>query len=88
MRKIIDRLLKDIINKISEKGASFTVTDVAKEIILDKGYDAKYGARPLKRAIQRELEDKLSKLSLTGCITEGKNIIADAKNGEIVVYVN
>ncbi len=88
LRKIIDLFLKDIINKISEKGASFTVTDVAKEIILDKGYDAKYGARPLKRAIQRELEDKLSKLSLTGCITEGKNIIADAKNGEIVVYVN
>ncbi len=88
LRKIIDLLLKDIINKISEKGASFTVTDAAKEIILDKGYDAKYGARPLKRAIQRELEDKLSKLSLTGRITEGKNIIADAENEEVVVYVN
>jgi ATP-dependent Clp protease ATP-binding subunit ClpA len=60
------------------------VTDAAKEIILDKGYDAQYGARPLKRAIQRMLEDKLAQLSLTGGITDGTVITADAgSDGEI-----
>lgn len=87
LRQIIDLLLKDITDKISEKGAVFTVTDEAKEIILEHGYDIKYGARPLKRAIQKLLEDKLAKLSLTGGIKYGGSITAGAENGEIVLYV-
>lgn len=87
LRQIIDLLLKDITEKISEKGAVFTVTDDAKEVILEKGYDTKYGARPLKRAIQKLLEDKLARLSLTGQIKEGSSITAGAENGEIVLYV-
>ena len=78
LREIIDLLLKDIYDKMSEKGASLTVTDSAKEIILKNGYDKKYGARPLKRSIQSLLEDELAKLSLTGEIKEGTRIIADA----------
>ncbi len=87
LRQIITLLLKDITEKIHEKGAVFTITDAAKEVILNQGYDVKYGARPLKRAIQRLLEDKLSRLSLTGQITAGKTITADAENDDIVVYV-
>ncbi len=87
LRKIIDLLLKDITKKLAEKGATLTVTDAAKEIILEKGYDVKYGARPLKRAIQNTLEDALAKLSLTGKITDGANLCADAKDGEIVIDI-
>ncbi len=84
LRKIIDLLLKDIKSKLKERNAELVVTDAAKEIILDKGYDAQYGARPLKRAIQRMLEDKLAQLSLTGGITDGTVITADAgSDGEI-----
>lgn len=87
LRLIIDLLLKDITEKMAEKGASFVVTDAAKDIILETGYDVKYGARPLKRAIQRLIEDKLAKLSLTGKITEGAQIFADNENGEIALYI-
>ena len=83
LRQIIDLLLKDIVSKLTEKGAKFIVTDEAKELILEKGYDKKYGARPLKRAIQKLLEDKLSQLSLTGQITSGCTITADRNGDEI-----
>lgn len=85
LRMIIDLLLKDIVTKIAEKNAELVVTDNAKELILEKGYDKKYGARPLKRAIQKLLEDKLSCLSLTGQITEGCVITADRNGDEITV---
>ncbi len=78
LKEICNLLLKDIVIKLEEKNATITVTDDAKEVILKKGYDAKYGARPLKRAIQKLLEDKLAKLSLTGKITDGTNISVDA----------
>jgi ATP-dependent Clp protease ATP-binding subunit ClpE len=85
LRQIIDLLLKDIVEKLHEKGAEFTITDEAKEIILEHGYDKKYGARPLKRAIQKLLEDKLAKLSLTGQIQEGTHITASADGKEITL---
>ncbi len=78
LKEICDLLLKDILAKIEEKNAKIMISDDAKEVILRKGYDAKYGARPLKRAIQKLLEDKLAKLSLTGHITDGTNILVEA----------
>ncbi len=87
LRKIIDLLLKDIVTKLSEKGADFIITDNAKELILEKGYDKKYGARPLKRSIQKLLEDKLSQLSLTGQITHRCTITADRDNDKLSVTV-
>ena len=88
LRQIIDLLLKDISQKISEKNASITITDAAKDLILESGYDVKYGARPLKRAIRSLLEDKLAKLALTGKITENAQITADADGKEITLTVN
>ncbi len=87
LRQIIDLMLKDITDKISEKKATITVTDDAKDLILQSGYDVKFGARPLKRAIRSLLEDKLAKLALTGKISENTEIVADAKDGEIVISV-
>lgn len=85
LRQIIDLLLKDIVTRLTEKGASFVITDDAKELILEKGYDKKYGARPLKRSIQKLLEDKLSQLSLTGQITSGCTITADRDGDKLSV---
>ena len=87
LRKIIDLLLKDIVAKLSEKNATLVVTDAAKELILEKGTDKKYGARPLKRAIQKLLEDKLSQLSLTGQISEGSIITADRSDNELSLSI-
>lgn len=83
LRQIIDLLLKDIIGRLHERGAEFIITDSAKELILEEGYNSKYGARPLKRSIQKLIEDKLSMLSLKGGIKSGTVITADAKDGKI-----
>ena len=80
--KICDLLLKDIKTKLAEKNVTLTVTDSAKELILKDGYDAKYGARPLKRSIQKLLEDKLARFKLTGKITDGCTIVADGVPSE------
>lgn len=87
LRKIVDLLLADITNRMAQKGASITVTDSAKGLILENGYDAKFGARPLKRSIQRLVEDKLADFSLRTPIKPGMNIIADRKNDEIELTV-
>lgn len=87
LRQIIGLLLKDIVAKLTEKGASLVITDSAKELILEQGYDKKYGARPLRRAIQKLIEDKLSQLSLTGQITQGCVITADRDGEEISMTV-
>lgn len=83
LRKIIDLMLRDITTRISERGASVTVTDAAKEIVLEEGYDVKYGARPLKRAIRRLIEDKLAEYSLSGEIRPGVSVIVDAKDNKL-----
>ena len=80
--KICDLLLKDIKKKLAEKNVTLTVTDSAKELILKDGYDVKYGARPLKRSIQKLLEDKLARFKLTGKITDGCTIVADGVPSE------
>ncbi len=85
LKQIIDLLLKDITSKITEKGAELIVTDAAKEVILKQGYDVKNGARPLKRAIQRLLEDDLAQLSLKGEIRKGTVIRADADGDKLAI---
>ena len=85
LRRIIDLLLKDISERLTQRGALFEITDAAREVVLEKGYDVKYGARPLKRAIQTLIEDPLSKLALEGQITEGAAVCADAEDGKITV---
>lgn len=87
LRQIIDLLLKDITSKLNEKNAKLVITDDAKELILEKGYDKKYGARPLKRSIQNLLEDKLARLSLTGQITTGCTITASRNGNELDLTV-
>ncbi len=85
LRQIIGLLLKDITEKLHEKDAEITITPAAKDVILNRGYDKKYGARPLKRAIQDLLEDKLARLSLNGQIKKGTHITADALGDEITL---
>lgn len=80
LRKIIDLMLKNISKKLAQKDITLNITDDAKEVILNKGYDAKYGARPLKRAIQTLLEDKLAKISLLGELKEHSTVTVNAAN--------
>lgn len=81
LRKIIDLMLKDITEKLMQRNITLTIDNSAKEAILTKGYDAKYGARPLKRAIQTLLEDKLAKLSLSGELKDNSTVSVSSPDG-------
>jgi ATP-dependent Clp protease ATP-binding subunit ClpC len=82
--EIIDLELKDFYKRISNLGYKLTTTDKAKNFIAEKGYDVQYGARPLKRAIQKFLEDELAEILLqcNADGTTGGEIIADYNDGD------
>jgi len=85
LKQIIDLMLKEIIKDVEDKGMTIEVTDSAKEFILEKGYDPKYGARPLRRTIQRYIEDQLSEHYLIGAFKEGSHIIVDREDDKLVI---
>ncbi len=75
--KIIDIELKSLFNRVSALGYSINLTEAAKEFIAEKGYDSQFGARPLKRAIQKFLEDPIAEEILKGEIVEGDTMEVD-----------
>jgi len=81
--QIIDLMLKDTYSALSDKNISLTVTEAAKEFLLQKGTNLKFGARPLRRAIQRYLEDELSEKILRGELSDGNSVTADIKDEAI-----
>lgn len=74
--KIIDTQIINLAQRLETMNITMTLTDEAKSFIIDKGYDQKYGARPLKRAMQRFLEDTLSEEILKGIIQPGMSVVA------------
>jgi ATP-dependent Clp protease ATP-binding subunit ClpB len=77
LRRIVDIQLKLVSERLKEKRIALRLTDAAKDLLAREGYDPAYGARPLKRAIQRMLVDPLSKLLLTGDVREGQAVDVD-----------
>ncbi len=82
IHKIIDIELDGLYKRIAEHKYSLTLTDKAKDFLTDKGYDPKFGARPLKRAIQKYLEDELAELLLETEVKEGDEIVADVSDDD------
>ena len=76
--KIIDLMLDDTKKSLEDKNISIEISDEAKKYILTKGTDIKYGARPLRRAIQRYLEDELSDMILRSELTSGKKVYVNS----------
>lgn len=79
--KIIDIELQGFYSRIRSLGYDLRLTDAAKDFIAAKGYDPQYGARPLKRSIQKYLEDKLAELIIGGSLTPGSVIFVDHQEG-------
>jgi len=84
LQQIVTIQLGRLTKRLAAQKLTLTLTDAAKEYLAEKGYDPTYGARPLKRAIQRDLLDPLSLEILAGRFLEGQTITADAKDGKIV----
>ena len=77
IRKIVDIELIKLIQRIDQLGYKIVVSDPAKDFIAEKGYDSKYGARPLNRAIQKYVEDLLAEHVVNNAIKEGDKILVD-----------
>ncbi len=86
VRKIVDLMLTTATKQLAEKGIKLEVTDAAKDLLGEKGYDEVFGARPLRRAIQNMVEDKLSDGLLQGKFREGDTVVVDVEGEEIVVH--
>jgi ATP-dependent Clp protease ATP-binding subunit ClpB len=83
IRKIIKLLIKEINNRLEDKFIKIEFSEEALELVMSKGYDLHYGARPLKRFLQKTLETNISKLILAGEIIDGDNIKVEASEGEL-----
>ena len=87
IKKIIDIELRDLHSRVSELGYRLRISDKAKEFVAEKGYDVQFGARPLKRAVQRYVEDELCNLLLDGNLQQGNTIrIGKPKTAEKLVF--
>jgi len=82
--KIIEIMIKELQERLDEKEIKIDITEDAKMQLIDEGFDAEFGARPLRRAIQRLVENKLSEQILSGDIDEGDKVIVDEKENELV----
>jgi ATP-dependent Clp protease ATP-binding subunit ClpC len=71
--------------RLKEQEVDFTLTESAKMFLAKEGYDPMFGARPLRRAIQKHIEDRLSEELLKGNINKGDAVTIDEKDGELVV---
>ncbi|MDD3852666.1 MAG: ATP-dependent Clp protease ATP-binding subunit [Syntrophomonadaceae bacterium] len=85
LKQIVGLLLVDLQKRIEENGITVEFTDEARALILKKGYDPVFGARPLKRAIQNLVEDRVSEEILQRTVQPGDKIIIDAQQDEIVI---
>ncbi len=72
--QIVGIMLQDLHSRLREQGVALTVSEEAKSLLLEKGFDPKFGARPLRRTIQRMVEDHLADLLLEGRIGRGSEI--------------
>lgn len=89
INKIIDIELKKLLSRIKGLGYTLNLTDAAKDFIAEKGFDKQYGARPLKRAIQKYIEDALAEEIITSKLEEGDTIAMDldTDNDEIKISI-
>jgi ATP-dependent Clp protease ATP-binding subunit ClpB len=84
LREIVELQLERLRGRLAERGLGLELTDAAKEALAEAGWDPAYGARPLKRSIQRLLENPLALRLLEGDFAAGDTILVDAQNGDLV----
>ena len=85
LQEIVTLMSDQLIKRLNEQNIELELTSAAKEKIVNEGYDPEYGARPLRRAIQKHIEDRLSEELLKGAVFTGQRVIIDVKDGEFVV---
>lgn len=85
LNEIVTLMSDQLTKRLKEQDLSIELTEAAKAKVADEGVDLEYGARPLRRAIQKHVEDRLSEELLRGNIDKGQHIVLDVEDGEFVV---
>ncbi|MCQ2604281.1 MAG: ATP-dependent Clp protease ATP-binding subunit [Spirochaetia bacterium] len=85
MRKIFRLMVRELSDRLSEKGMALKITPKAEDFFIQKGMDYRYGARPLRRLIQKELEDPVSLRIIGGELTEGMTVRVSCRNGNLCI---
>jgi len=85
IEQIVSLMTEDLRKRLKEQNIDFKLSDEAKKVLAKEGFDPAYGARPLRRAIQRNIEDRLSEELLKGNISKGDTVNIDAEDGQLVV---
>ena len=83
LSSIIDILMEGLKKRLADKTLRLEVTDAAKSLIIERGFDPIYGARPLKRYLQSAAETLIAKEILRGDLAAGSTLVLDAENGEL-----
>ncbi len=86
LKRIVDIQMEQVRKRMAERHIEIELTDAAKEFLVNEGYDATYGARPLKRTIQRLILDPLALQVLEGKFSDGDTVVVDLERGKIVFY--
>ena len=84
---IIDNLVAALRARLADKTLKLEITDSAKELVIDQGFDPVYGARPLKRFLQSRVETLIARTILSGDLATGSTIVVDVENGQLVCRV-
>ena len=85
LRKIVNLMSQQLVDRLKEQHIDLELTDAALEKIAKEGYDPEYGARPLRRSLQKHVEDRLSEELLKGTAIAGQHIVFDVENDEFVI---
>jgi ATP-dependent Clp protease ATP-binding subunit ClpC len=85
IKQIVDLMLREVWKELADKAIKMEVTDAAKDLLGDKGFDPVFGARPLRRVIQDLVEDPLSEALLRGDFGTGDTVLVDCEDNKIVL---
>ena len=87
IKGIVDKIVKELQGRLADRHITVQLTDAAKEFVVEAGFDPMYGARPLKRYVQRQVETEISRELIAGTITDNSHVVVDVENNELVVHV-
>jgi ATP-dependent Clp protease ATP-binding subunit ClpB len=85
IEKIVDLLVEDLRRRLAERRISLELTEPARRFIAESGYDPVYGARPLKRFLQHQLETRIGRAIVSGEVADGSALTVGMKGGELAV---
>lgn len=85
IKQIVGIMFNEVKNRLKQNNIEVDITDTAKELIAKEGFDPVYGARPLRRAIQSKIEDKIAEMMLEGKVDTKKPLMVDEQEGKIVI---